>query len=297
MSYPQQQYGQPQYQQPVQQPQPYGQAPMYTQPMNGPQPTKKDKKPIIAMIFVLLAVIMIGVTLMMPWWGMSIDSAGTKGYYNFKLTGFEMSVGGLTVSGSYNEKILGTNSFKDTSPKTVGVFDTMMYLTIIVLIMAILGIIFVVLAMTGKIKPKIAAIILIISFIIALLTPVLFAVQLPAAIKDDSQGSTNSPEGFMGTKTNTTGNVTTTLNWGPQLGWILMLVGVVFLILGASTMFGAESRKTAPQQIVSPYPQQPMAPMQPEPYPQTPQQYGAPPPTDPYAQPQQPPTYGHPPGY
>jgi hypothetical protein len=165
----------------------------------------------------------------------------------------------------------------------------------VALVIGILGLVFAALAIPGKIKPKIAAIILILGFIFALITPVLMAVQLPAAMKEDKM---TAPGGgdmtFIGSK-DVSG---TKYSWEPSFGWILMFIAMVFLLLGAIMMFMVKS-ETPTQQLFS----QPSYPQQtPQMYPQqynTYQQQPAPPqyPPQQYPPQQPPPQYGPPPGY
>ena len=250
------QYQQPVPPQPQYQPQyPQQYPPQYYRP---PRPRRpKSGSAFAGMILAIVVVILLGVALYMPWWGMkgnmkttvqaqdvTIDITDEENLYEAKA-----SVKARQGTTEYYSQT--TTDKHENDVKTV--YDVTLYLTIISLILWIVGIISAVLVGIGVLRPGIGAIPIAIGLVFAIITPIYFAFALPAAQQKSIEQSMTTTTGCGTGDTLTmqgieikaiygscSGNINytnatqgysflynTNLNWAPTFGWYLSFVALV----------------------------------------------------------------------
>lgn len=97
----------------------------------------------------------------------------------------------------------------------------------------------------------------VIAMLIALAAPVLFALQLPTAIGNDTPNHTGSGpwSSFIGSSTSNLGfGETLKLTWGPTTGWYIAIVAFVVLLIGAIVLARARKEPPSPAPTTVPAP-------------------------------------------
>ena len=201
------------------------------------------KKGIIALIGMIVALVLIIVAFVGPWYVMSSGTSDST-----------MSLTSTTSkSGSYSATVSHADSKKAMEAMSLktglyDVFNYAFYLTIFVLIVAILALIF----MLGHVfnfgKPKmmknLATIFGIITFVLALVTVLYFMVALPSEInKLNTLGATNIGFWYSATIGGVAGSL------GPGYAWYLMLVAAIIALIASVAML---LKKSAPEVVAQP---------------------------------------------
>lgn len=213
-------------------------------------PSISNKKGLVAMAMTILALVMVIIAFMMPWWTLTIkipaitgtdEIAGTpelvtESLYGLQKVTVKVEAGEFSEEKSFDYDSEEMEGLKETG--MVDVFSTVYLLTIITMITIIIALVMVIISILRKISPKIASILVLIALIFSIITPIYFMVTLPTTYNqsDDnseeaSSGSTSVIEGFMGSETFEFFGFKTSINWGPGLGWILMMLAFVFMLL------------------------------------------------------------------
>jgi hypothetical protein len=275
---------------------------------------KKSKVPLLIVVFAVLGLVLVGISLAMPWYSNNYEISG--GEFGSGKTEASLTFSGadikteMTIMGA---SISATNhtawSDMKNSDKVHGVFQLTMIMVIVALVMLILLLVGGVMLMKGPEKKMLAVIFGALAFVFALIGPVMFMAMLPGAMKEDLKSGSNGIEpttdgphkSFTGSTDSSFGKQT----WGPAIGWIMGLMGFIFALLGfilalmvkkpAAAPMGAPPMQGAPmppppmqQPPMYQPPMQPEQPMYPPPPPPT-QQPMYPPPQPPMQQQQYPP--------
>lgn len=289
------QYQQPAPQQPQYQPQyPPQYPPQYYRP---PRPRRpKSGSAFAGMILAIVVVILLGLTLYMPWWGMKIVEKEDGTTTNFECNLYEAKI----AEGGNKTTVKHEGDMKT-------VFDLTFCFTIISLVLWIVAIISAILVGVGVLRPSIGAIPLAIGLVFAIITPIYFAFALPPTAqqgleKDIENGVKNLAGGALpaGFQLNVSmrdidvkaiygsdlGNLSVTvsyqgysytsaedinMSWAPTYSWYLAIVA---LVMGAIALGLVVKRP----RVGAPYPQYRPAPVQPQyqQYPQPPPYYPPP---------------------
>jgi amino acid transporter len=258
------------------------------------------KKWILAFVFALIAVILLGVALMMPWYNVTGKTSG--GGSDYEVTYDYKLQEATRITEDEEETISYTNeTFEDL--KVVPVFNNTFYMTILALVMAILLLVFAILGgLKGGKLPVLGVIFGVLAFIFALIAPMYMMIGIPAAIteeweeakKEAEENNWDAPdkpiqaESFFGSEESEEGtngdSVKTELSWGGSTGWFLAIVAFVFALLAFVNMLNVmRESKAGPTGAPPPpgYPPQPGAPPPPGGYPPPPPPQGGYPPQPP----------------
>jgi hypothetical protein len=194
-----------------------------------------QKKALVGMVLVLVALVLMGISLAMPWykWEMKMSSGGeseTSGNY-FYLDHLETDFAGLTNEVSYDEEGMENSSFVDTFETT----QTMVYVGVVGCIIGMVG---ATLVMVQKMNRSIGAILVLIAVVLTILAPFYLMVSLPGSFKEDF-GSylPNEKIGtdFSGSEKNETDllgvTFTQELSWGGDTGWFLPIIAMALCVL------------------------------------------------------------------
>lgn len=216
-----------------------------------PPKQKLDSGTIIGLILVIVAFIMILISLISPWWNAHTSGAvlnqNYDGDWNAYLQDFRShgSIFGYTSDKTQTWAQYNTDfqSSYHTSSVVASLMTQEFYLTVVAIVLVLLAIIVIVLTLVRKAKPFIAGFIIIVAFILAIIAPVLFYAQEPAALDTDSKAQGNTKNAFSGfagssSESNTLGHSSTT--WGPAMGWYMILVAAILLLIAASFIFGSK---------------------------------------------------------
>jgi hypothetical protein len=251
---------------------PYGGTPQPA-PLPGPYGPPKAKKPLLPMIvliFAIICIIMLVISLALPWYSVKSKSGNAETLLTF---------GGIESS---NNGDSSTSWDKTPYDNLKNLYQATQVLVILSLVIGILFLVGTILAMMGK-SNRFALIFGLLTIIVCLLAPIIFLAIHPGAVKDDMGTQTGGDvhESFIGSDD--------TYSWGPGLGWIFCIIAFIFALIGFVLAFRLPTPDTGPTVDYAPAPAPMQAPMYPT-YPQMQQ----PPPTYP---PQQPPPYYQPPQY
>lgn len=198
-----------------------------------------------ATVCTLLAVVMIVLSIMMPWYMTSTTGSGISATSNIGFSGSTNVVNGNTTTISWANYIDQYKSeYNGTLPKLPGVYATTMYLLVGGMVFALLGIVTGFLAGSGKVKSLVPAIVGILALLLTIGAFAFFLTSHAAALKADL-GSDAPPidgpwNGFAGSAT--LGGATST--WGGAIGYWLPLVAVLFIVI--SMMLGMRAMKGTP---------------------------------------------------
>ncbi len=218
-----------------------------------------EKRAMTGAVMAIIAVILIGATLALPWYNVHYKQTGygqtIEKNTDFYLDHVTSSYGGR---GSYSLNYNGTACTEIT-------FQTTQLLDIVGLVFVIIGFIGAILLAVGKICKGAAVSMVATGLILSLIAPIYLYAELPSAFKVDSMrygmSGSNPIKSFFGSN-NSNGM---SMSWGGGIGWWLAIVGMIFMLL--ALIFVAIARKP---QLVAP----PMAPTPPEAMPPAPPMEG-----------------------
>jgi len=211
----------------------------------GAKPAVNMKLAMGATVLTILAVVFLIVGLVTPWYMVSLTGPGMTGSSTVGFSGVSSTNNGNTTTQSWDNY---TTEYKDdhngTAPQLPGVYSTSMYLSVVAMVMAILGIPVGFLTGAGKVKPMVAMLVAILAIVLSLAAFGTFAAGHVAAFSHD-MGDSGMSEGphksLMGTNSTTIGGQTVTINWGPGIGYWMPLVAAIMVIL--SLVLGMRSMK------------------------------------------------------
>jgi hypothetical protein len=246
------------------------------QTMSGPAPARpRPTKPRIYKIFIIFAIIVIillGLSLALPWYTESSDG---EAYVNYSFGGIE-DVDDSEVTPW--DDISSLEAMK-------GVYNLTFILTIVSLILVILILIGTIAVLIFDIDKRIIILFSLLAFLFCILSPVVFAALHPGAVETDFKNifqveeiPVEGPwESFIGDQGDQ--------GWGPGIGWYFAIISFILIII----IFIMSFKLPDPEPATITVQEQPMYPtmqMQPPQF-----QYGYPPPQQPYYPPPQQPYY------
>jgi hypothetical protein len=254
---------------------PQPQFPQYSSPVSS-QPKRKSWIP--AFIILIVGLILIFITMILPWFsvhanvnmdmgaGFPMDMEGDFGFGLSSLTTSTTTLGFTqTQTVSYGDiqnlismytGMLGTNgsAIIDSAMNQINaVFDTFSLAQIFViigLIMSIVALILIAIAgLSGRISGSVGGVFGLIAAILMLVAAFYLVFALPNAI-NPIIASTGEQISFWGTYSYSLGGTDINLSWGAGIGWYLAIVAFIILLIGASLAFGI--KKSQPTTVYTP---------------------------------------------
>jgi len=211
----------------------------------GAKPAVNMKLAMGATVLTILAVVFLIVGLVTPWYMASFSGPGMDASSTITFSGITTKNGGNTTTQTWDNF---TTEYKadhnGTAPQLPGVYSTSMYISLVAMVMAILGIPVGYMTGAGKVKPMVAMLIAILAIVLSLAAFGTFAAGHVAAYNHDF-GDSGMSEGphktLMGSNSTTIGGQTATITWGPGIGYWMPLVAAIMVIL--SLVLGMRSMK------------------------------------------------------
>ncbi|MEE9151036.1 MAG: hypothetical protein V3U20_04285 [Thermoplasmata archaeon] len=259
-----------------------------------------QKKALVGTILSLIALIMIGLSLMMPWFAVEYTTSAFDQSFTFK-SEYYFDHATVSRSGTSEEFEIKYDDENVTASKPIETIKTLQIIVYLGIIGCILGMIGAALVASEKMSAKVGAVLVLLAVILSLLAPFYIMFALPAAIKDEANedntylDSEKIGTDFFGSakvESNSDPNMTQEITWGGGLGWFFAIIAMVMCVIALPLV--AKS-KPAPEPIFqgSPMPFETLAqpeamltPTQGEFYPDQAKIYPQVPPLQPIARPQ-----------
>jgi len=249
----------------------------YTGPLGFSMASKKAWR-LAGAIIILIGVILLISALLTPWYAYKVSYAGGSETQN-SYPGLPSSNGTIQYSCSglpTGVSCPSQTSYSSISPKETNVgniAETGFFLIIVGIFLGVVAAIFG-FASRGNARRSRPAIALgVVTLLLAMIAPVLFAAALPGAISSDISSTYRPPNtsgpwsSFIGSSSYTNPLVgPVSLNWGPAIGWylafvafVIVLVGVVLLFLGRKELPAPAPAPASPAPAATPPPTSPQA--------------------------------------
>ncbi len=195
-----------------------------------------QKKALVGMILVLVALIMIGISLAMPWYSAELT---VKGYGEPDTTSLDyyfdhrdINWMNKTTSYSYDEEGIQNLTFVST-------FETTQMLVYLGLLGCVIGIIGASIVMQGKMNQKIGALLILVAVIFSLIAPLYLMSSLPGAFNEDFGDDESFPDNmgtdFFGSQKYESdlpfSNATYEATWGGSTGWFLPIIAMALCVI------------------------------------------------------------------
>jgi len=228
-----------------------------------------QKKALVGTLLVLIALIMIGLSLIMPWYSLKAtypdNPEYNDRYEDYYLDHYEGGAMGLTIKVNYDKEEIKDYQFVQT-------FGVTQIMTFIGLIGCVLGLIGAAMVTAGKLSSKVATFFVFLAIILSLIAPLYLMFTLPSTLEEDAKEQNSTlPSDKMGAdffgsdeieEENWDETVTMEISWGGASGWFLAIFAAIICIIAIIPV--ALSRPARAQEMFfTP------APMMPEPSPQS----------------------------
>jgi ABC-type sugar transport system permease subunit len=212
-----------------------------------------QKKAVVGMILVLIALVMVMASLFLPWYRNEVSSSANNMtlsirldyYFDHAEATFDAPEGfGFYANSSSEELSYDSPEVKDTN--FVSVFGITQILAIIAVITTLFGLICAIMVAMGKLKGSVGAVVVSLAFLMCLLAPIYIMVSLPDAFIEDGMIMTSDAPnpGFFGSESDSTSGMTNEHNWGGGLGWFFTIFAVVLNLIA---MIFIATSKPAPK--------------------------------------------------
>ncbi len=206
----------------------------------------RKKKSFIGLVFTALALILLCLSVFLPWYSVHIRSE-SSGYF----TEMEMNHDYYAYfdhwevrtenNGNTNEDM---DKYDDESD-IKGVFGLTRIITIIAILTTILGVVGLILLRDGKIDKKLVSVMIIAAFIFSLLAPLYLMSSLPGALENQNVNYAGTgdeiTEKFFGSDDSSSDfyeyQSDTKVKWGGDLSWFLAIAAAALNGIGALTAF------------------------------------------------------------
>ena len=226
-----------------------------------------EKKWVTGMVLCIITVILLGVTLFMPWWSMKMESKttelsmSTKSDYGLQEAHSESEMPSI---GSFEQTVKYSDKKDDVAlDDQIKVYDTTFYIMIAALVSAIVSLVCLTLVRIKKMPAKLGVIFLTITMILTVFAPIYFAATLPNAISKDYDDMVAATEewgfgsGMFEWKPGCTENFAGVeereplkLTWGPSYGWFLTVAAFVLIaVCMMLTSLPSKKPKSVPMKI------------------------------------------------
>jgi len=205
----------------------------------------KNSRRLIGAIILLIGAILLVAALFSPWYAFKTSFHGgstTQNYY----PGLPSTNGTIQYSCSDTPSCSPQTSYNGARLNNTGtVAETGFFLLTIAIILGAVAAIFGFASRGNSRRSRPALAFGVLTLLLAIITPVLFAAALPGAISNDSSSfyhaaNASGPwSSFIGSSSAVTPLGILSFDWGPALGWylsiaafVVVLVGVIILFLG-----------------------------------------------------------------
>jgi len=211
------------------------------------------KKAMIGAVLAIVALILLSLTFVTPWYGVTIDMEA-EGETATIDTDFYFDESEMTTDIPGEDEETETEEY-DEDDEPTSVFHNTRIFVVVAIIGTALGIIGALLVAINKLSPKIGAMLVLIGFIFAIIAPTYMMIQLPDAIGEeiedgeDDLGGVDFLEGmaddFFGSESGTTTfgfvEVEYDASWGGTTAWFLAIVAAVLNILALGMVVTTKS--------------------------------------------------------
>jgi hypothetical protein len=182
---------------------------------------------LVPMILLIVSVILMGVSASEPWYELKLSNGGSF-TLTFELEEMQVKYNLFGSTATDSDDYDGYN-FDETGK----VMEATLGLVGAAVALAIVAMVFLVIAGLGKISGRIIALFLLLSLVISLIPPLYFAAAVPDAVKEDCQNEIfdsdwDWPDGFIGDDKENDANI----EWGPESGWYLSLAAMIMQVVG-----------------------------------------------------------------
>jgi hypothetical protein len=181
-----------------------------------------------------MALVLLGVSLMVPWYSVTVDWVNGNSVHEYTLQEYRHDGMDSDETISYSD-----DEFDD--PNVAQVYNNTLYLTITAFILTIILMIFILLIglkKTGMVK--LGVILGILAFIFSLAAPIYLMGALPAAYTEEYKESeatvnpkTKQMDSFFGEENINVAGTDYDRVWGGATGWYLAIVAFVFTLLAS----------------------------------------------------------------
>lgn len=197
-----------------------------------------QKRALVGTIFILIALFMITLSLVMPWyqWEMTVEGYGEPDsyYVDYHLDHAESTGLGVTVDVDYDEEPQKDFNYIQT-------LKTTQIIAYIGIIGCIIGLIGTVIVTMDKLSSRGGAVLVLLAVIFSLMAPLYLMIALPAAFEEDAR-ELNSPLPSEKIETDFFGSdkyeeeslgstVTYEITWGGSIGWFLTIFAAIIVII------------------------------------------------------------------
>ncbi len=220
-----------------------------------------DKKAFLGLMFCLGAVILIIISVSMPWYQFRAEGSGSIDLGSIRIESDVDAHFDRLKTETVTTVEMGDSSTqnRDTDiddyeelPAVKGVLNNTRVILVLGLLILIMGILGVIMKMAEKMDKNIVGIILVVGCVLILLAPIYLMVELPSAIGEDLEelddvaidkmsrefsGSDERRREFLGVVT----EVKT--RWGGGPGWYLAFFAAGLAVMGAVALFLSEPRR------------------------------------------------------
>lgn len=220
-----------------------------------------QEKAKIATILLIIALILAGLSLFLPWYNQQFKISGSGLSISFTVDYYldHAKISGGFISGSSFFGFENLNMSEelyyddeDTSDsKSIQTFQTTQILAILGLIGCIVGLMGALLVLLRKIPTALGVILVLIAVILALIAPMYIMFALPAAYKEDmgdtassDSVSTKISENFFGSEEYEYGGTQSTLSWGGSLGWFMALIAMILCVVALFLVIFSRTKPT-----------------------------------------------------
>jgi hypothetical protein len=217
--------------------------------------TKKAMRLVGAVMIVIGAILLI-TALITPWYAFKTSFYGgstTQSFY----PGMPSTNGTIQYSCSDTPACSSQTSYNEARLNNTGtIAETGFFLLTGAIVLGVVAALFGFASRgnTRRVRPGLVFAVL--TLLLAIVAPVLFAVALPGAISNDSSNfyrpaNTNGPwSSFIGSSSAGSRLGTISLDWGPAIGWYLSIAAFVVVLVGLIVLF--LNRKETPEPTPAP---------------------------------------------
>lgn len=214
----------------------------------------RKKKSLIGLVFTVLALLLLCVSFLLPWYSVHIDSktstvGGTvETHHDFYAYFDHWKI--VSESGDNTEEDIEDY---DSGSELEKVFHNTMILTLIAMLMTGLGVVGLFLLKGGKMGHKLVSLIIAIAFIFSLVAPLYLMMSLPDAMEENNvnylQTGDEINEKFFGEDEiggsffGVEGEVK--INWGGDLSWYMVIAAAGLNAVGAMSALMAGRSETS----------------------------------------------------
>ncbi len=196
------------------------------------------KKVVAGLGLTIVALVLLSFTFLLPWYNYSIEPEDDD-----RATSLDLYFDEMEIS---SEDYDGTDTERDEYPEDFEPADVLNMSKIFVMIsifFTALGSVGAFIVATGKLSPKVGAVLVLIGFIIALIAPVYMMVSLPDAWNEEEFYSSESGphESFFGSSNEDIYGSNFHLSWGGTYSWFMSIAAGILNLVAFGTIYTTKS--------------------------------------------------------